>query len=490
MSDTRRDDVLAALEHVKDPRIKITRMLQLDLVDDVGQMIEQWVAEGKPISFSGNADTNKLVAALEPTHRPYSDCDRDDHEECRHPDTESIPPSEGGPLVSPKVVHLVLQETGHFGDKGQHRVVRIDLLGIARLAGWDDARLEALVRQVLEQMIAIDVYSYWEGLAVISVVEHFLGAAKEDDLARRCWVWLYTQFLKDRETLSIPRRLHCSSRPLPGFDQHGHCASDYNLRCVQIKNYLDCIIDQLLELGMPMEEVKEIFHKRLARKQSWDVLQLLSIAGAKCWDHSNHEQRAVLLAERFMEQWDSLIRVRHSSPGPIWFLAEFYALVNLGMQPKQDDMFSFEGEIAILFSKGCVDYALQVAWLFRTELGQESSTRGGWQEFGGGERQRKVFNQYIMEQILPRAFKLASEEGRLGVAAALALRFGMDACQPSEGDDEGLTTLGELVQTALTIDPASIRLQSWSMGHTSQILELVPVCNMRSHGWARGGEHR
>ena len=308
----------------------------------------------------------------------------------------------------------------------QNSIVALNLRGAITTLQWSDEQVLQYVRKVFEKMLQFPFhtrYFYWVIAGMERVCRHFLPVS--DELAVQV----------ERRTLLYHfrggRLFELRSRALPspvGPNNDGTEAE------------LNPIVDRFLALGYTPEQVRDEFLKWIKDHASNCRPEvMLAAAGAKCFRHDD-DDRYQNLRSYLPEVWEHILRQNDTGA---WFNT-FAKLAGVGLfrasgtryipapertphpvaavkgprepqptrEPYVGDEEFFRTELVKLMSKGEAAKVYQLLNLLGHRMGLLRDGKGNINNASA-----------FMASIAPAAFKLAHDEGRFGIAAALFQHF-------------------------------------------------------------------
>ncbi len=271
--------------------------------------------------------------------------------------------------------------------------------GMATTLGWtDDVKLR-IVRELLGGLERMKGHvSMMTVCAALTVARHYLG--NEDPLSR------------DAEKRTLLSNLYNGDV----FDMRRVLAGKPE-RAADSRQELDPVVDRLVEIGMPMEKVRETFLDFLQKYGGlWNLTISLAVAGAKCFVRPDRERDRILWEQCIAPYWPHYLKEKESR-----LLHELYALMNLinwmEEESKQRTRVLVSG-ITSLISKGELTHAFHTVlaigrcFYYCERIEKDLLTKAA----------------AFVQSLIPDAFALAFDAGEYGIAAALVQHAGEDGC--------------------------------------------------------------
>jgi hypothetical protein len=274
-----------------------------------------------------------------------------------------------------------------------------DLEGMATTLGWTD---EVKLRIVRELLGGVD---RMEGRVSMTTVYAALTAARdylgnEDPLAR------------DAEKRTLLSNLYNGDV----FDMRRVLVGKPE-RAADSRHELDLVVDRLVELGMPMEKVRETFLDFLQKYGGrWNLTISLAVAGAKCFVRPDRERDRILWEQCITPYWPHYLEKKGSR-----LLRELCALMNL-MDLREEESRQrtrvLVGGLTSLISKGELTLAFHTVLAIGRYFYYCESI----------ESDLLAKATTFVQSLIPDAFALAFDSGEYGIAAALVQQVGEDGC--------------------------------------------------------------
>jgi hypothetical protein len=304
--------------------------------------------------------------------------------------------------------------------------------GLAVALDWDKARLIKFVRQVIQRVITIDVRGLRKAIAgyaglheiggTIAAMEEFVP--KDSELRMKVELWcLRATFFQDASVTSYTGD-HVLSNWLKtelkspsayhGNDEWSRLR-DYHSYNLQITKAL---IKRLRDLGMSNEEIREDFFiwlKMFAGKLSPTLTT--GIVNASIFRRQEDEQRYGQVMSDCIEKAITEMIEHHLHPLTVNHLIEGGVLLGDGNTERAQQL--YRDGITKALAKGQLGIVIELNGMishrfFGSDL-QEIHSR------------RKV-SKFQLDECATQAFNLAWSAGQYGIAAAILIQFGAEAC--------------------------------------------------------------
>lgn len=436
-ASTNRDELLRQLSFIDNPIKRLQEMLKHGLVSDAEEVLRTLIAESSPIYF-----------------QEISRCDG----------TPSLTDRASDDKFKVCVGHAKV-ERPDLGDS-RHPAWCFDHEGLRLALGWTEAQRDEFMVEVMRRAITTvdptnmqrDIAGWasgsWEGGATVEAMERFVPVGHELRQSVEKWYiravfasghYISGYFGKESETKWFGRELF---RPFYAGGKDSIRKIEDHMR--REDDIAKAVIDKLRELGMTDDEIREDFYSWLQHYvDNLNPNLVVGVAKAPIFGWKPDERREAIMSrvlnnalKGMLEGWGLYHPV---------IVDRFIDAGMLGRDVEKARA-AYRDHAAEELAKGNIGLVTEVT----TMIGH----RFGWK--------RKKVSEFrdVMDitECAPRAFDLAWRKSEYGIAAALVLQFGEEACldpnllreslptlTPEDGtEDDTETKLAELVEERRT----------------------------------------
>lgn len=378
MENERKERVLKALEKVKSPKEKLELLFDQGLKEEALSCIEELIETHSPC-FYWSDDGGWIKTA-------------------------KLPEAKGYPLASTfkelKNTYVVFFEKDKISSfHNSIGELQLPLNNLAAFVEWDETELRKFVSKILEKQITYPPGDgfFWATIAGDKMCELLIPEGHE--LHQPVLRWCLQCRCMDLRITEISQIAPSWRRDL--------C----DIRISDERRKLDPLVDYMHELGMSEGEICQFMLDWLrnhAESGSWNELCLVAVSHAKCFKYGDPE-RELILHEGYLEPfWKKALEY---SVG--WRWRNFDQLHEVGMWDRHDVDF-FRPFLVRELSLG------RASWVFQFFL--HFGERAGLYNKTWGEREKSSAKE-AMKSLAAKAYQLAVDEGRYGIAAALSQQF-------------------------------------------------------------------